>query len=290
MSLPESHPAAGSPHDCGTFLLDISGAFRPEDIIVRWSETPRPTTAEVDDTIAETWQREMEKARRTGRRLFDGKLCRLVNWDSNDGRLSILLGPVGFREFLGTNATHAHLRYFHGPEVLADPLGVSAALVTTDGFLMLGRRSGQVMQYAGRIHPVGGVMEPSADGTTPPSPARTMLDELREETALPARSIGKMTCLGIVRDKHTVQPEMLFDVAATLDSAAVVRGAEEAVDADEHAELVPVRDHPAAVVSFIERHGFELTPICQAVLLLHGQRHWGSGWFSGARGYLRGVI
>ena len=34
-----------------------------------------------------------------------------------------------------------------GSEALANPLGVSAALVTSDGFLLLGRRSGHVARY-----------------------------------------------------------------------------------------------------------------------------------------------
>jgi hypothetical protein len=51
-----------------------------------------------------------------------------------------------------------------------------------------------------------------------------------------------------------------------------------------------LRDHPAAVVDFIERHLAELTPVALAGLLLHGLWRWGSGWFASTRGYVRGVV
>jgi hypothetical protein len=43
-------------------------------------------------------------------------------------------------------------------------------------------------------------------------------------------------------------------------------------------------------VSFLEHKFTELTPVCLATLLLHGLRHWGGGWFTSARGYLRSVL
>jgi hypothetical protein len=51
-----------------------------------------------------------------------------------------------------------------------------------------------------------------------------------------------------------------------------------------------VRDHPASVVSFMEFHIADLTPVALAGLLLHGLHRWGSGWFASTRGYLRSLI
>jgi hypothetical protein len=48
-----------------------------------------------------------------------------------------------------------------------------------------------------------------------------------------------------------------------------------------------VRHHPAAIVTFMENHASQLTPVALATLLLHGLHAWGSGWFASTRGYLR---
>jgi hypothetical protein len=94
----------------------------------------------------------------------------------------------------------------------------------------------------------------------------------------------------MVRDKHIHQPELMFDATVTCTVEAIRRLLPTASGRDEHADLVVLRDHPAAVVDFIERHLAELTPVALAGLLLHGLWRWGSGWFASTRGYVRGVV
>ena len=287
--LPRTSSEDGT-RDCGRFFLDLVGCFSRNDLDVQWSDEPRHSNEQIDQLIDETWRKELTEAQKTERKLFDGPLCRLIDWRADQGRLGLTLGPVGYREFFGTNATQAHMRYLHGPEVLADPVGVSAAVTTADGFMLLGQRSPQVTQYAGRLHPVGGGLMPSPDADAPPDPFATILSELHEEVAIDAERLTELVCIGLVRDKHTVQPELIFDATIDTDVVSLLREAAHASDAHEHTAFVPVRNHPAAVVTFIEQHFSELTPVAMATLLLHGQRHWGSGWFAGARGYLCSVI
>jgi len=276
--------------DCGTFLLDLIGPYRAEDISTRWSTGQRETNEHVDKIIHLSWEKESKRAVRDSRNLFDGPLCRLIEFDGGRQRMELALGPVTFKEFLGTNLTHAHLRYVHGPGVLANPLGVSGAVVTRDGFLILGRRSERVIYHAGRIHPIGGLVVPcDQPGAAPDAPAQ-IVRELTEETNLPAACVQESLCLGLVRDKHIVQPELIFDLFIDAEAQAVRREAARAADASEHACLVPVRDHPVAVVNFIEQYFAEMTPLALASLLLHGLRHWGGGWFATTRGYLRSVV
>ncbi len=280
----------GGPRDCGTFFLDVIGQFTRENLVIRWTDQKRPSTPEIDALIEKTWTEETAQAQQTGRKLFDGPLARLVECFAEETRLTLTLGPVGYKEFLGTNLTHANLRYTHGAEHLSDALGVSAAVVTRDGFILLGRRSQRVAYHVGRIHPIGGMLEPAKSPTQLPDPFHAILKELSEETNLNPKQVADCVCLGIVRDKHIVQPELIFDIAVNVEADVICRASKEAVDRDEHTEMVPVRNHPAATVSFMEQHFGELTPVGLATLLLHGLRHWGSGWFAAARGYLRSVI
>ncbi|HUS48299.1 MAG TPA: hypothetical protein VNA25_27505 [Phycisphaerae bacterium] len=276
--------------DCGTFLLDCVGSFTEQQLQVIASPQRRETSPEIDAIIESTWLAELECARQAGRRLYDGQLFRLIDHTCHGQQLTLTVGPVSFKEFLGTNLTHAYLRYLHGPEVLGDVLGVSAAVRSRDGFLVLGRRSQRVAYHAGRIHPIGGVVESAGPDQPPPHPARVMIRELTEEMNLAANDVETILCLGLVRDKHIVQPELIFDVVAGADVSQLRRLRQKQHLTEEHTELLPVRDHPAAVVGFIEQNFRELTPVGLAALLLHGLHHWGSGWFATTRGYLRSVI
>lgn len=287
--------------DCGPFLLDVAGAFPEERIRVVSSPDRRDSNPEVEAVIEKTWIEEIAAAHEAGRHLYNGRLYRLAGWACEGGVLTLTLGPTSFKEFMGTNLTHAYLRYLYGPEVLADVLGVSAAVCTADGFVLLGRRSEQVALHRGRIQAIGGVMEAAAhagprpageapDSAAPPHPTRVTLQELREEIGIGPDQVRSILCLGMVREKHIVQPELIFDaeVVATADQVLHLQAGAE--HGEEHAELVPVRDDPAGVVAFLEQNYADLTPVAMATLLLHGLHRWGSGWFATTRGYLRGAM
>lgn len=283
-----SHRNDGS-RDCGTFFLDAAGLYSPEQIVIRWSDGLRSTDDKIDALIEQTWQSETVRARENNLVLFDGQLCRLMSYASSDNGISLTLGRVSYREFLGTNLRHAYLRYTHDPEVLANPLGVSACVISADGYIIMGRRSEKMICHPGRIHPIGGMVEPAAAGALP-NPSQIMIRELTEETHVRPEQVSSMLCTGLVRDKHIVQPELVFDITVDADAAEIRNGAVDAVDAHEHSETITIRNHPATVVTFIEHRYVELTPVAIAALLLHGLHTWGSGWFATTRGYLRSVI
>jgi hypothetical protein len=283
---PRDEPSHNGSRDCGRFFLDVIGRFEPKRIVTRWSDARRRTSGEVERTIERAWQRASRRAQADGRMFFNGPLCRLIQCDANDRSLTLTIGEVSFKEFVGTNLTHPHLRYVHGPEVLADPLGVSAAVVSRDGFLLLGRRSDRVFAHTGLLHPVGGMVAPGGRAGAVPHPFRSLVDELTEELGLARDAVVQGLCLGVVRDKAILQPELIFDVHLAADVDAIRRAAATAPDGDEHEEFVPVRDNDGAIVGFLESHYQQLTPVALAALLLHGQRKWGAGWFATVLGYL----
>jgi hypothetical protein len=284
-------PGPDGTRDCGTFFLDVMDQYARDKVNVSWSDQPRITNDSVDELIETAWGEQTKRAAVDGLKIFNGKLCRLISYNCDSNGLNLALGPVSFKEFIGTNATQAYIRHLHGTEVMANPLGVSAAVCTNDGLIVLGMRSSNMIQYAGRIHPIGGTVEPPKEGGPGcPDPFASIIDELHEETAVPPQSVSSISCLGLVRDRNTVQPELIFDCFIDTDVVSLFASAATAIDAAEHSSLVPVRNHPGAVVSFMEKHFSQLTPVALATLLLHGLRHWGSGWFATARGYLRSVI
>jgi hypothetical protein len=274
--------------DCGSFFLDVVGQFSRADMEVQWSGQTRVSSEKIDRQIEQTWREHLQKAQDSGRRLYNGRLARLAGYTLHDKKLQLTLGPVSFKEFLGTNLTNAALRYLHGPEVLADALGVSAALISADSYVLLGRRSHEVAFHGGRLHPLGGIVEIESDGKVDPFEA--IESELVEEAAIRRRDIRQTLCLGLVRDKQIVQPELVFGVTVADEAGKLREQIARAADGYEHTELVAIRNEDSCIVTFIRQNFAELTPVAVATLLMHGMRCWGSGWFTAARGYLRKVI
>ena len=290
MSHDRSELGLNGTRDCGTFFLDVMDQFAPDRVVVTWSDKARATNAGIEELIEKSWLDQTQRAEGAGTKIFNGQLCRLISHSCDNGNLDLTLGPVSFKEFIGTNATQAYIRHLHGSEVMANPLGVSAAVCTRDELIVLGMRSSNMIQYAGRIHPIGGTVEPPEANGASPDPFKAIINELQEETAVPPEKVSSILCLGLVRDRNTVQPELIFDCHVDCDVVSLFASAATAPDAAEHSSMVPIRDHPGAVVSFMENHFTQLTPVAMATLLLHGLKHWGSGWFATARGYLRSVI
>ena len=286
--MPHTQSSSDS-RDCGAFFLDVIGQYAPGEIVLLSSTEQRETHPRVEEIIERTWQEHVALAQQQGRRLFNGRLARLVCYEPLERRLELTMGEVSYREFLGTNLYNAALRYTFGGEILADPLGASAAIVSEDGYVLMGRRSQQVAFHAGLIHPFGGMVELGEDGRVV-APYDAVMAEVLEETGLPRERTDSALCLGIVRDKKIVQPELVFWMKARADVAEVRKLQAASQDAHEHSELIAIRSDSTSVVDFIKKHYAEMTPVATATLLLHGQYVWGSGWFTAARGYLRKVI
>ncbi len=225
----------------------------------------RPTPADTS-RVEKSWAAALAEASRAGRHLFDGPLARLEGHRASTARLDLALSPTSYRWFWGTNCRDRSLPR----ERRADPLGVSAVVVTADHWLILGRRSQRVSLYAGRVHPFGGCVEPDRAGDVPGEIRR----ELSEETGLHAADLSRLDCLGLVEDSLLVQPELLFGAHVRLDRNAV----EGRLDPDEHDRPWAVAAEASALAAAILADA-QPTPIARIQLLAWGRVHFGSMWF-----------
>ena len=243
------------------------GDWRPGQVRLIWVTTSsRRIIPEVDRIIEETWERE---SRRLGTHLFDGPLCRIESFDSSSAALELVVSETSYKPFVGTNLQNTHLAERFGREVMANPIGVSTLVETSDGFLMLGRRNASVVYYPHRVHPFAGSLEPK-DGT---DPFTASVRELSEELSLGRDDVAESRCIGMAEDSTVMQPELIFAASTRLDRRAIASR----LVHEEHGGSHAISTETAAIDAAVRDP--ELTPIAMASLLLWGRSHFGDDWF-----------
>ena len=246
------------------------GDWPPGHVTSTWVADGRRRVGVVEAAIDAAWA---AASARPGVRLFDGPMCRLESWHAAPAELRLNLSPTSYRTFLGTNMANPQFADEHGRDVMANPVGVSPALLTADGFLMLGRRNASVAYYPGRVHPFAGSMDP-----TDADVFAAVRRELSEELSLYEADLTDLRCTGVAEDVSLCQPELIF-AAATRSSRSQV---EARVHPDEHAGTWALPATPDAIGTVIETARHELTPVAVASLLLWGRIRFGDGWFTAA--------
>jgi hypothetical protein len=243
-------------------MFDVlaAGDWSPQQVTAAWTPSTRRIVPEVERAIEQAWSAVRQ---RLGDKLFDGPMCRLERWSASPERLELALSRTSYRPFLGTNLYNAHLADTFGRDVLANPVGLSTALETSDGYLVLGRRNDSVAYYPNRVHPFAGALEPR----DPTDVFAEIRRELGEELSLGNEEVPTVRCVGLAEDRSLRQPEIIF-VATTVRT---LRELEHQLDRAEHLAVYAVR----AGRGDAERRDVEraisdptLTPVAAASLTL----------------------
>jgi 8-oxo-dGTP pyrophosphatase MutT (NUDIX family) len=250
------------------------GDWEPALVRSAWVPSSHELPPEAADAVEQAWSNAKS---RPGVNLFDGPMCRLESWQLQDGRLELAMSRTSYKLFWGTNISNPQLADQYGPQLLANPVGVSTLLETADGHLLLGRRNASVAYYPNRIHPFAGSLEPEdtepTAATNGPSPFAAVRRELAEELGLTDQEISQVSCTGIAEDLKLRQPELIFRAKTSLTRLAV----ESQVDRNEHVDGIAIPAERLAIETAIGDASF--TPVAVASLLLWGRIEYGEGWF-----------
>jgi hypothetical protein len=264
--------------DEATFEIVLTGRFSLEQVIVSWRpEARRRPDPAIDALIAAEWARREAEAAATGRLLFAGPLCRLAAAAVDGETLRLTLGPTDYREFLGTNvAGLATIQARHAADwraYLADPLAVCATLASADGWLLVMRRSERVAEYPGFYHVIGGHPTPAHDdGVGGVSPFLALQEEIVEETGLTPGEIADLACLGLIRNRATAKPELVFEARLALGRAEVEARLASLRERPEASAWVWLNDEPAAIAAFLTRAAARVAPAGAACLTVYARR------------------
>jgi len=189
------------------------------------------------------------------------------------------LAPTCYRDFFGTNVHNDGQSTQINREYFADPLGISATVITRDGYIALGRRSQRVACHEGYLHTFGGMLEPRdrlKDGSF--DLFGGIARELSEELGVQPGDISESVIIGLVRDRQLLQPELLFDVTLKLTRNELQGLFDPNLSDQEHTGIEFVHDNPDAILPFVESSS-PVTPVAEASLLLHGRHTWGAQWY-----------
>lgn len=248
-------------------IFHAIGDYTPQQVrSVRVADT-RTRLPEVDRAIDAVWA---EARARLGERLFDGPMCRLEGWSAGPAELRLDLSRTTYRVFYGTNLSHPEFAERYGRSVMANPVGVSPALETADGWLMMGRRNASVAYYPNRVHPFAGALDPD-DATVFDAISR----ELAEELAFTPADITEMRCTGVAEDTSIRQPELIFRATSPRTRAQI----EKQVDREEHHDSWSIPATAAGVDDALKDAAL-LTPVACAALLLWGRTRFGEEWWT----------
>jgi 8-oxo-dGTP pyrophosphatase MutT (NUDIX family) len=242
------------------------GRWKAADVLVRWVPENRTRDDEVERIIAKAWD---DAQSRPGLNLFEGPMCRLERFTAGK-TLELELSPTSYRVFWGTNLNNSWLAPKYGAAALANAVGLSCALESADGFLMLGRRNVSVAYYPSRVHPFAGALE-TADVF---DEARR---ELNEELGLVGKDIGELVCMAIIEDVSIAQPELVLSAKTFLSRAQL----ESNLDAAEHDSLVAIE--PIRQKVELSLSDPAMTPVALGTILLWGRGHFGPDWFDAAQ-------
>jgi 8-oxo-dGTP pyrophosphatase MutT (NUDIX family) len=245
------------------------GHWEPADVFVRWVPENRTRADDIEKIIAKTWD---EAQSRPELKLFDGPMCRLERFTAGK-TLELELSPTSYRIFWGTNLNNSGLAKKYGRGSLANAVGLSCALESADGFLMLGQRNASVAYYPSRIHPFAGALEP-AEKMDVFAEARR---ELKEELGLESEDIAGLACVAIIEDVSIAQPELIVSAKITRTRSQL----ENSLDQTEHDSLMAIEPIRHKVESSLSDSA--MTPVALGTILLWGREHFGADWFDAAQ-------
>jgi ADP-ribose pyrophosphatase YjhB (NUDIX family) len=243
---------SANPLQVDSIRILARGLWDERHVGVRVVPSGRRIVPDVDAAIDRAWA---EVNARPGVNLFDGPVCRLESFRADDARLELDVSATSYRVVVGTNFLNPQLADDVGLDVMANPVGVSAGLISADGFLLMGRRNHRVAYYPHMLHPFAGSLEVRPDINLFDDVRR----ELREELSLSADELSSIELIGIVEDTALRHPESLFRVRSNRTRRQIA----DRLDRAEHSQIEAIELTPSALGGLRSRQ--DVTPVGRAI-------------------------
>jgi len=233
--------------DIDVFAGGEDKPYTREQVHVQEGKPMARTNLDVDlfQRMERVWSEKVKDAILNGKILFAGSQYRLSRYEVGDEGVILYVGPTDYREFTGTNVEagrdpeYMALLIEWGRERFGDEnaffsntLAICSAVETGDGKLIVGLRSDKVAEYPQCWHTTGGHPNPKNYQNENIDMFDAMEREVCGELGLNVDEIAYMGLVGLVRNRKTRKPELLFTTKVELPYEEITnrRGEEK----DEH--------------------------------------------------------
>lgn len=199
-------------------------------------------------------------------------LYKLLSFRASSDELTLFVGRTYYREYLGTNRTHPEWHTEFGDECMANLLGVSVCLETSDGMIVLEDRSPRVATYSGFYH-----VKPSGHPPAPHDLTSAIMQQAKGELALEKQELALLACSGLIRALPERKPEVTFIGQTPVSSHEL----QERVSRRqwETERLFFLECDPDILRKFLVSQQARTTPPGHASLILAGRSKYGHRWF-----------
>jgi len=214
------------------------------------------------------WQKIIADGRKL---LFNGELFRLEGQVATPKLLRLTLSSTCYRDQIYSNVHIDDLLKSHGARAPARALGVSALLITADGFTPIIRRSDHLGEEPGKLDVVGGHAHPDQHlKSGQPDFFRAIHEEVAAELNLnPSRFVASYCC-GLVENARTRKPELVFLINLRESFEEMCSAASKAPEADEIVEILPAKATRSGLSEVTAKNQSNFTPVGLGCLkLLH---------------------
>ena len=256
------------------FKILFSCVYSHTPVRAMLTDKSRLSNPEVDKIIRKTWARFADRSKSRDFSLFSESLCSLIRYTETEKGAELTLGRTSYEEYLGTNLKNPWIHGKYGNEYLANPLGVNALLITSDRKVVLGTRKKNLAVDHSMADVFGGYffITPEAER----EPEVDLFEEAKYKVLrffnIRPDNITEVTCLGLIRHRTTLKPEILFTAAVNVSSADLLeKNAQRAPD-QKYTDWVALDDDADTLKDYYIRNKDRMTVALMASLSLYASR------------------
>ena len=200
-----------------------SKIISPQNLEIHLINGKREYSKEINQKITSYWK----EVKKKNDKIFNGKVFSYINSHIKGENIIITIMETDFMAYTGTNLNP----HFDGTDdEMANVLGITVILHTSDDKFLMGKRSKLVSEGQNMWHTIGGNLD-STDISG------NMLRELEEEVNITADTIERFLIIGLVKNCRSHRLEMLFYAKTSLTSYDIEKKMPTSIDAFEHTEM-----------------------------------------------------
>jgi 8-oxo-dGTP pyrophosphatase MutT (NUDIX family) len=243
------------------FTTWFAKSLTPQNVRVQWRSEPLSLPTEMQEDVEQFWDSLPKEF------IFNGALARLDEWLLSGDQLEILLRQSDYRTLLYSNHHVDKIRQRWGDRCLSRALGISAVLISSDGYLVFIKRSLAVGEFPGTLDVFGGHIDvPVNDGA--PNIFTAMAQELQEEAGL-APNEYQLTLIGLIESTPNKKPELIFKAESSLTVQAIEAKVRRARDRREFVGIFTVPNELDQLRAILENEREKWSPSAFGSVCLH---------------------